>query len=195
MPPSPPDTPTSRGSQAKHQVPNVPFTPWEKSIATPGCSPGVVPGGGGLGDPGPQGRSPRGWPQQRAAWINVPRASMKPLLNPRDQGIRSPLPMFILRKKRSSRRHPSPGTKSLGGTLGGAGGPPLLTPHAPVLATARYMGPCTPTATRYVPSPAPSLPSRAPQNLLAFGGGGRAGWEAYSKLMGCPGSNPVSQGP
>lgn len=30
------------GSRCKHHVPNVPFPPWEKSIAAPGCSPAAV---------------------------------------------------------------------------------------------------------------------------------------------------------
>jgi len=64
---------------------------------------------------------------------------MKPLLNPRGWGIRSPHPVFILRRKRSSWRHSGPGTEGLG-ALWGAGGPPLLSPHAPQVATAKRHG-------------------------------------------------------
>lgn len=102
-----------RGGWGKHLVPHVPFPPYSSAAA--------------LGSPqgslcGPRGRSPQehlAWPQQRTARINVPRANTKPPLNPRGWGIGSPLPMFILRRKCSSWRHPSPGPKGLGGTLGG----------------------------------------------------------------------------
>lgn len=52
------------------------------------------------------------------------------MLNPLRLGIRSPLPMFILRGKHIPLRHPSPSTKGLGGTLGGLWAATTLTPCA-----------------------------------------------------------------
>lgn len=74
----------------------------------------------GLCGPGTRGRSLQSISPgpQRAVGLTC-QEQTQATLNPPGLGIGSPLPMFILRRKKHiPLRHPSPSTKGLGGTLG-----------------------------------------------------------------------------
>lgn len=102
--------------------------------------------------------------------------------------------MFILRRKRSSQRRPGPGTEGLGGTLGGwwAAAPHPTCPSGSNCQEAR--GCAAPLQQGIYPLQHTPCPRGHPKTCWPLAGGGCAGWETYSQLLGCPGSSPVSQG-
>lgn len=109
------------------------------------------------------------------------------MLNPPRLGIKSPLPMFILRGKHITLRHPSPSTKGLGGTLRGVMG--CHAPH-PMCHRPQAMRVCSPAAARRLSCQILGSSQGHPKTSCLL----RGGPAAVANLLGLPRVKPCFLG-